>query len=92
MNEGGTMKTYKNISDVEQLDIAPGETGEREIPETQETRMVERGAIEVVGAPAESPADQETPEKTPEEIEAEKKAAEEQAAAEQRGRGQRGRS
>ena len=42
-------KTYENVSPVEQLGIAPGETGEADISEDQEQRMVERGAIKVVG-------------------------------------------
>lgn len=75
------MKTYKNITDVEQLDIEPGQTGDREISSEEEGRMVARGAIEVVGEPAEETATAE-PEKTAEEIEAEEKAAEEAAAAE----------
>jgi hypothetical protein len=42
------MKTYKNISTVEQLGIDPGQTGQIDIPKDQEDRMVDRGAIEVV--------------------------------------------
>lgn len=78
------MKTYKNISGVEQLDIPPGETGERELPQDQENRMVARGAIEVVSEAATDDAAASTsdPEKTPEEIEAERLAAEEAEKAE----------
>jgi hypothetical protein len=46
------VKTYKNISRVDQLDIEPGQTGERDIPKDQEDRMVARGSIEVVGKPS----------------------------------------
>lgn len=70
-------KTYKNISNVEQLGIEPGQTGKADIPEDQEQRMVAREAIEVV-----SNGDAPAPEKTPEEVEAEEKAAKEKADAE----------
>ncbi len=84
------MKEYKNITNVDQLDIPPGETGKRELPLDQEARMVDRGAIEVVSESAEPDAPVETSEsssgdeanKTPEEIEAEQKAAEEATKAE----------
>src|SRR3982751_3318541 len=115
MKEGSMeAKNYKNISGVEQLEIPPGETGEREIPQDQEDRMVTRGAIEVVSgetaepeAPAETgttseegaqPTAQEVQEqKTPEQVEAEKKAAEEaeaqaKAQAQERERGGRNRT
>lgn len=52
------MTTYKNISSVTQLDIEPGQTGERDIPKDQEDRMVERGAIEVVGSGSASTTDE----------------------------------
>jgi hypothetical protein len=42
------VKTYKNISDLEQLGIEPGQTGEADIHPDQEARMIARGAIEVV--------------------------------------------
>jgi hypothetical protein len=42
------VKTYKNISTLEQLGIEPGQTGQAEITKDQEDRMVSRGAIEVV--------------------------------------------
>lgn len=63
------MKTYKNISSVEQLGIEPGQAGEASIPEDQEARMVARGAIEVVETEQKEPeaAEPETPEpETPE--------------------------
>jgi hypothetical protein len=63
------MKTYKNIGKVENLGIAPGETGDRDISEAQEKRMIDRKAIEVVtsggGTPAEKPEEKETPTGTP---------------------------
>jgi hypothetical protein len=78
------VKTYKNISQLDQLDIEPGQTGEREISQEQEDRMVARGDIEVVGeskTEAETPEVpvEETEEKTPEQIEAEQAAAAEAA-------------
>lgn len=80
------MKTYKNISPVEQLGIQPGETGEADIPLDQEQRMVARDSIEVVGdaAPATDPEETEVPpvEQTEAEKAAEKEAAEKQAEAE----------
>ena len=80
------MKTYKNITNVEQLDIPPGETGERDIPPDQEERMVERGAIEVVSEAAKPEPEAQ---KTPEEIEAEENAAKEAAEREQAEREER---
>lgn len=94
-------KTYKNISQHDQLGIEPGQTGKREIPQDQEDRMVERGAIEVVsGETAEeaAPAVGEVKEgeelKSPEEIEAEAeaKAAEEKAQLEQKAEEERKRA
>lgn len=64
------VKRYKNISTVEQLDIAPGQTGEADIPEAQEFRMVARGAIEVVEPapePEEVVVEEVVPDKPPEE-------------------------
>lgn len=43
------MKEYENISDLDQLGYAPGEVFEADIPEAQEARLVERGAIRVTG-------------------------------------------
>lgn len=77
------MKTYKNISGLEQLDLAPGKSGQRELTPDEEQRMVARGAIEVVGSSTSKPEDAELPPATPpgvgdppERIEAERKAAE----------------
>lgn len=83
------MKTYKNNSPLEQLGIAPGQTGQADIPQEQEERMVERGSIEVVSdtSKSDTPAEGEgantesgESDKTPEQIEAEKKLADEQEA------------
>lgn len=52
------MTTYKNVSPVEQLGLQPGETGEVDISKDQEQRMVERGAIEVVGAHTHTPKEE----------------------------------
>lgn len=95
-------KTYKNISGLTQLGIEPGQTGEAELTPDEEHRMINRGAIEVVGEATESTDAPDTnapetsePEKTQEETEAEQKAADEAAAAAkaeaERG-GRRGRS
>jgi hypothetical protein len=66
------VKTYKNITNVDQLDIPPGETGQRDLLPDEEARMVDRGAIEVVGgggetaseatSDSESPGDDASPE------------------------------
>ncbi len=76
------MKTYKNISPLEQLGIEPGKTGEADIPKEQEIRMIARGSIELVGEAPEEPTTDEPGgdqppaevEKTPEQIQAEEKA------------------
>lgn len=45
------MKTYKNISNVEQLGLAPNEEGERQLNHDEELRMIDRRAIEVTKDP-----------------------------------------
>lgn len=92
-------KTYKNISTRTQLGIEPGQEGQRDILPEKEARLVERGAIEVVGetdTPSGETEVQEVKEgqekKTPEQIEAEQKAAEAAQKAEaERQPGRRGR-
>ena len=52
------MKTYKNISNVEQLGLAPNEEGERELNYDEELRMIERGALEVIKDPQKEAAEE----------------------------------
>lgn len=48
------MKTYRNISTLNQLGLEPGEVGERELTSDEEERLLTRGAVEIVsGEPAE---------------------------------------
>lgn len=46
----------RNISTVDQLGLAPGEVGTRDLTEEEEQRYVARGAIEVASASNETEA------------------------------------
>lgn len=68
-------RTIKNISQRAQLGVEPGQEGQVEISQDEEDRMVDRGAIEVIGD-ADETAGQVEKEKSPEQVELEKQAAE----------------